>query len=421
MILTPLYERALILNQWVTDSLYLYRTPLYWNKSSRCFCRELRIYHSVPWFITNFGLIGGLWLPSSIIFLYQAFIHPKFASLIEVLVAILHVILAAEALYANVGYMFHVSDFISCLNEAVKFEEILSRQYQTRLKYKVQEDNAYLRQFGMLTNTESVWSRTIRDIHLPNGNLDYIGMVAVYLDIAYAVIPLVFPIMTVWLDFDTPYLAFQNTFLQLSFKWQVTAKMIRFFLLLICTMECCSCFSTLGLAMLLGVRSVLSVLSLLLDQPVSEFTISQLTHLSTIFAIPSQFVAGIFSFFLGTMYLLLVLSFAFGISSARDIPWNLHFFLVLLYLITVCIMVTLVYFVVEVDLGSSALQRCWLWSCAQQNASSYSRRLLYRLVRSRKPIKIPYGSLGYFKRETRTDYMSSISEKTLNVIIATGT
>lgn len=182
MLLTPLYLRALEFNQWVADYLYCHRSLLHWDKASGRFCQESRSRHNIPWLLINFGVIGAIWIPSLVNFPYQSFTHLKDASKMEVLEAFFQLAVGIEAFYTAIAYVHYISTCVPFLNKIVSLEDNVSSIYANSLigtTARRSNQNRALQNRHIKTKL----AKLLSEVRLPDGEMDYIGMIVMHLNI----------------------------------------------------------------------------------------------------------------------------------------------------------------------------------------------------------------------------------------------
>lgn len=402
MLLTPLYLQALTWSQWVTDSIFRYRSFVYWDKGLIRFVRESRPRHNIPFLLSNYGLIGSFIIPGLITFFLQSLRHPEQASIIQLISAGTQLFISIEALVTAVAYLKWGSEWLDFLQKIIIFE------FSTWKKYAVSSPKARQKNRGMF-----------RQIRLPNGEVDWIGLVAISLVPACAVIPFFLPSIAMWLELDTVFLISQHLIVvpDLSSHGSIIYYLCR---LIVCTwhtIELCNCVRVLALCAILSFKAIHSCHSFLMVQTLSDEVLKELTQLRIITTDVLDFTAFLFSIHLSCMYCIVIMCTTLAVTTVNLIPWHFYAFVVLIGSINLAIVVIVLFLVVSVDRSSLDLQSRWMQSCGDLTISVYSRRLFYKTLISIQPIRVPYGTLGSFTGTTRTDFLHSLATNSINSIV----
>lgn len=136
MILTPLYILALDWNQWVTDHLFPYRQPIYWDRNSRQFGHESRRRHRWPWCFAIYVIYGGILFPCLLVFFLQTLSNPDGTSMIQILAAVIQWCCGVETVASGVAHLRWAVDVIAFLNQFVKFEKRLQSKFDKHSVYQ---------------------------------------------------------------------------------------------------------------------------------------------------------------------------------------------------------------------------------------------------------------------------------------------
>lgn len=409
MLLSPLYIQALSLNQWVTDTLFLYRQPPSWDPKSQQFCLETRRRHTLPYLLVNFGFLGLIWIPCLLSYFHQALYHPELVSAMEVMIIFCQLVLLVMVLCTAVAYQNHGTEQVGSLNEICLLEETLSEKYANRPR----------RVRGHPRQKVAPWWRNIMSqIRQPNGELDIFAIIAIWLIVTETALPPFLSLLGMWMEQDGIFLRFHHLLPQLTLSEKVIFHLARAIVIITAVVEGCCCFRTLGVNSLVGVRGMFVCHTLLISQPISETAVGELRQLYVLFAMVKNMAAFLFSVYMGMLYLLLVAGVAMAVAQLGVMPWLLYLSIIQVGIISACFVVVLWFLVVGTDEQSSELHDSWKYSCSQlRNSTELQRKILYRLLKSIQPIRIPYGSLGTFTKATRTDCFSSIMEHAINAIL----
>lgn len=405
MLLTSLHTRALNLSQWATDSIFLIRPLIIWDQNAFKFVPESRKRHIWPWLFINYVVIAGIASPGCCIFLYQSLTNSKVGSPLYTIITLVGLCFCVAAPITVLTYRRWGYDLILFLNKIIDYEFILWRMYSTEpSQLIIWIKNRQRRKFSAL--------------QLPNGEIDILGILAYLLTPALSFIPAVLPWGILWLEVDIPYIMLQRALVPyLNYYFVLSCRVI------ICVWsvaEICTCFRTLALIAIMGFRGMHSCHLLLISQPISEFVIMKLRQLEVLFAVIRDWCSFTFSAYLGMIFILLITVVTGAFTTFSVLAWYVYIVGDLIAIITAALVSIILFLVVSIDLASGQLHQIWKRSLTQVTMQPLTRRLLLRKLKSIQPIRIPYGTLGAFKKATRTDFFSSLTIHTLNSILTFG-
>lgn len=181
--------------------------------------------------------------------------------------------------------------------------------------------------------------------------------------------------------------------------------------------EACDCFRSLALVGITWFRGLHYCLIQLTSQPVCDSVLMELGQLQVLFAFVRDFLAFIFSSYLGMIFILLITVVTGAFTTFSVLAWYIYIIGDLIAIITAVLVSVILFLVVSIDLASGQLYQNWKRSLSQPNIQPVTRRILDKKLKSIQPIRIPYGTLGAFKKATRTDFFSSLTCHTLNSIL----
>lgn len=442
MLLTPLYIQAQNLNQKVSKYLCLHRFIIYWDTDSHQFLTETRQRHLFLWRLGNFGVIGGCAIPCSLVYLLLAINNPKPISPLKFLVAGIQLCLALAVVVTCSTYAHYSSEKVSFLNKIVTFEATLRRKYfrcNNPLKTYQQRPLSHvsIEKIGSLAEKISkkyfMYSKrlckqsqkilptpftkqTFSGIWLANGEIDVVGILAYFLTIAFTIIPTVMPCVAIFLEVDFAILPFKQLISETHIILKISFYAARITLVVWFFVELCQCYRNFTIGELLVFRGLSLCHTLFRSQPIGALVLGDLRQLYVLFAVIWDMTATLFFTTLALFYVTLVIFTILLVTV--PVPWQLNIFFILGWLMTAFGIEIILSLVVSLDLISSDLQKTWLYSCTQVKATRATMQLLYRLVKSVKPMGIPYGSLGTFQKATRTSYFVSVAFNSISAILA---
>lgn len=385
MLLTPLFIRAQNYNQKITDTLCLHRTLLYWDKNSHKFKCETRKRHLYPWFLGNFGIMGSCGIPCLLAYFFQGLHDHQRFSIIEGMAASLQVFCAFAFIMLAIVTYESISELTSFLNEVVIFEEMLHNKYFT------DQGDCGPDTLGILAN-----------IIVVNFTMMLFFATGIF----------------IMLDIDFVILPFNQIYPELSFPLKVAFQVIRVIMVQWALMVAFHWDCTYSMIALLSFRAVQACHALLLSQPVSEVLLRELRQFHVLFTVVRDLFAVQFFTVLVLIYGVVVVCTCMVVTFYASVSLVLSVFVCLLWLICVFFTVLLLSMCVSVDSMSSELHASWIHSCGQLKSNRFQMKLIYRVLKSIKPIGIPYGTLGTFTRGTRTDYIYSIKNDSITAILA---
>lgn len=401
MPLSPLYLHALTWSQWVTDNVFYYRTLFYWDKTSFKFIQERRPRHNWPWLFINFGLCAGLAFPSVVFFFLRALFQPTTASLLNVLAGLMQSTVGIILLGTSVGYLLYASQIVSCCNQTLVLESYLFSKYFIPPQLVARRSRSSI-------------------FRLANGQFDILGAASIFLVIGFTIIAIILPCIILWLKLDVIALAHRHIFEKTpnypDYVFTILFHGVRVLVEVLACVEVCNCFRTLVLTTFLGTTCLHSALSLLSSHSVNEVILIEFCQIRAIFEMVRDFVAFLVPVCLGMMYIHLIVCMTTILTAFSALPWHFSCLVLFIGIITVSIVIIIFYIAVGVDQAGLKLNKAWVYSCSELGASK--RKFLCRKVKSLRPLRIPYGSLGTFNKATRTDYFSSLFENSINVILA---
>lgn len=404
MLLSPLYMQAQNVSQKFNDSLRIYRSPMYWDAQLQKFCSESRRRHTWPWYFVNFGLIGCFAIPCLIYFFLNRLFNRELLTMEELMVGGFQLCVLFGLLCSAVIRVQHGSDFISFLNGIIMFERKLSLKYSRKGVIPPQKFSKA--RIGSLP----MW--------LENGELDIIGIFALFLVLSFCSIPWVIPWIGLWFRFDFMALAFPYFFhpsLSLSQKipFHVTRVLITNWII----MEGANTYRLLGLSGPLIYEGILSCHVFFLSQPVGVTVLRELRQLLLYFSVIRDLLASMSVTQLGTLYAFLLDSFTIAIAMSHITPWYIRLFNGLIEFIIVTALVIVLNLITAIDVKSSELHEKWKYSSRFMSTPSFHKRMLLKTTKSMKPISIPNGSLGTISRAMKADFFYSLSINSTNCVL----
>lgn len=407
MLLTPLYIQALNINQWITDHVYRHHTLIYWKPETLRFVYETRKRHKWSWLLINYGIQGFLEV-TYVAFMLQALYNPKQVSVVQVITAGFGVCMFISQIGTTIIYQLYMAEFVIGINQILDMDTMYTRRYavteETKLVY-------------IARNKEATLERILSKIRLCNGKIDYLG-VFVNLTVLGFIGILCIPWVAIYLELDGPYLIFGHILHDLSKPAQVFFHGIRVIILVVGVAEGCLCFSTLCLVALLASRGAQDPHILLASQKIGERVLMDLRHLCVTLSATRDISSHLVPGYLTLIYVVLVTLTCELVAKGQELAWHMYCVTVLIVIVTFGIAIVFLYFLVSIDMSSSALHMKWMRSCGSLATTRFRRRLLCKILKSCRPFKIPYGSLGKFTKATRTDFFSSLVEDIITAVLA---
>lgn len=405
--LTPLQTRALSWSQYVTDYIWRYRPPIYWDRETKTLRKESNCRHVLPWLVINYVIVGATQSFGSVIFFFKVLKVPKYASSLQILVTIGIAGLSIAAFVTGVSFRKWAFEFVEFINKILAFEDSLSLRYSSGLA-----------KISTVTPSRKmqISNQMNGSIRPPSGRVDVIGTFSMFLVVVFSIIPPFLPWMGIWLELDMPFIMKQQL-LGKYCKMKTLGIVIRVTCCLLTAVEVCNCFRLLSLLAIPEFRSLHSCHMLLHLQPICEYVLRELMQLKILFGLIWEWTAFLLCTYLATVYVVLLASATGLVAMVNEIPWYLYSFAVLIAFVNLSLITVLLFLVVSIDQISSELHQVWMRSLSQHH-SHFKRRLLRKILESIRPIRIPYGTVGAFKQATRTDFFSSLTENSLNCILA---
>lgn len=420
MLLTSLQILALNWNQYLIDHIYKFGPPMRWDEGSQTFRKESSHRHIWPWLLLNYGVLGFGQFLGSLIFFANLLTVPKYATILQIIVSIGLMNVSIAALFTCIGYTRWGNELLHYYNEMLIFESSLWTRYSPC-------PSLIIRELG--TSKKQKCRRKLQTIQTPDGKADTLGIFSCFVVIAVTLSSLLAPWMGMWLELDIQVIIVQRLFenlvniLGVGVAGRDVACVLgvagRVLACVLATAEIGNSFRFLALISILGFRSLQSCHLLFLSQPISQLRLRELTQFKIFFTYVQDWMAFLFSTYLAVTFIVLLACATWLVIIINEIPWYLFVFGVLIGFIALTLISVLLYLVVSIDQLSSDLYLIWMRSLAQY-PNNFERRVLYRKLKSLKPIRIPYATLGSFKRATRTDFFSSLTVHTLNSILAFG-
>lgn len=412
MLLTPLYIEAQNLNQWITDFINLYRSNIYWDINRYRFAEETRMRHIFPWLFVNF-IIAGCAIPFCMTFLLRSLRSQasKHTAALQWLSASDQIILGTGLVLANLVCLRWSAEMVSSLNTMISLEARLYRKYSGHGVYFIKPKSISLK--AVIKN----YGKTLGEIRLPDGELDMAGILAHLTVISVVIIAPLIPWTLMWLNLDFMILPFKQIVFGLTFCEKVTFHVCRILIVMLAFAEVSYCCRTFPVNVIVIFRGLQKCQVLLLRQPIGEAVLAELRQLCILFAVIRDWLAFLLFNGLAMMYLCLVICTTVILVNTLAVPWHLYIFFVIGWLLAVSWTVTVLSLVVSVYSDSSKLKKAWMHSYSTQ-VNLVKNKLLYKTMKSFKPIGIPLGSLGTLTRETRTYYFHTGIVNTINTIIA---
>lgn len=415
MLLTPLYVQAQNLNQWVTDSLYFYRNSIYWDKHSHQFGKETRKRHILPWLFVNFFIIGVCLIPFCMAFLFNSLLTraSKPASALQWLFAADQITIGTGIALTAVAYLRWTAEMVSSMNTIILLEGRLSRKYSRYCKkFYTTKRKPNSAQF-----THNHDKALGEEGQLVGKEVDVAGILANFIVISITVMGPFIPWTLMWLDLDFMILPFRHLVPNLNFSERIIFHGLRIITVSLAITEACLCCRTFPVNVLVIFRGLQKCQILFLSQPIGEAVLKELGQLCVLFAVIRDWLAFLLFTYLTLIYFCMVICTVVILTNAVAVPWDLYVIVVLGWIMAMSWTSTLMFLVVSVDSDSKKLNNAWMYSCSTQ-LNSTRRRLLYKTMKSFKPIGIPFGSLGTFTRVTRTYYFHTFMVNSINAIIA---
>lgn len=396
MLLTPLFQQALNWSQGVNDFLPCHKSFLYWDKNSHKFTKETS---TKWWHIVNFALFGAVGIPFTIIFFYNTLLDPNFVSVVEFLLATLQICMIASAFLTAVAYRRWGMEQIRFLNELIAYERFLRRKH-TPLQHREEASKGGFK---------------VTLINLPKGKTDWLGIVANMLIIAFAIVPVIGPWMCIFLDFDLAMLLFRHAVESFNLLEILAFHICRSMFCVLAMVEVCNCYRTMTLTALPMFRGILHCYSSIMRQPLTESAFREHQQLKIVFLFGRDFIGFALSVYLAVVYMAILLCTTTDVVSIKFMPWYFCSLITLTGVVAIVVMCICLSMVVSVDNTGSELGRRWM--CYMSASRSFQRRRLSRILKSFQPIRIPYGTMGVFKKATRTDFFHSLVMNSINTIL----
>lgn len=395
MLLTPLILRSHNWNQRVAEIVLPYKPLICWDKNALRFQLEKRKRHVWPFYTFHLVALGAFVSLSILYFCYQTYLHPHGISIMKIMLASFQFCLIVGSFCTVICWKIWGHEYVTFLNELIAFEKHLHDTYSSPL------------------------DRYPQSILRPYDNVvDIDGVFAIFLILVMSITPLFQPATLLWKRLDFIFITFRNLYLNLNFHGRIVFNGLRAVIFQWAILEVCAVYKTLGLFAVLTLRGLRVSYSTLATQPLTEVTMMELRRLCVVFPIIRDFIAYLFSADLAVMYIILV-GLNTAVVTARDImPWFLYCVVVFAWLISTIIVHIVLFLVVNVDLKGTILVDTWNHSCAKVQVTPFQRRLLRRMLRSSNPVRIPYGSLGTFKKHTRTEFLQTLTENSIDCILA---
>lgn len=412
--LSPLLTIAINLNQWISDALYRYHPILYWHLPTQSFRAETEVHKYFLWAFSNFVLISGIGGPCAFYGLVDAFISPSGKyKIFELFILWIQFVFAMGISSTAVTLGRNGESLASFYNQLFQFHRLLQQRKlgwcQSRLTHKIHKEH-----FPMS-------NKYVRTAFLPSGQVDILGVAAILIILAYAVVPSFFPILTLYLCVDSPYFLLRNIF-PLEYRSILAISLIFVFrttVVIFCVVEACITFRTMALYAILLLYSVSKCLDLLKVplSPLSPTSFRPLTKLRILFTISNETYSVLATVYLIMMFLLLVLcnTLCCVLLPVISENWQIYFFGPLIGTLTTVILLVLFGLVVSVDDSSRKLITQWSLACAQNRCKNIG--LIRRFIATMRPIAFTYSSFGTFKRATRRDYLYAVLSYSINCIL----
>lgn len=364
----------------------VHRSIIFWDHTSQQFKKETRKRHMWPWYFSNFVIMGAFQIPLLITYFLQCLQDPERATLVGGMMACFQFCFATACLEVAYDSFHSISDVISFLNEIVVFEQTLETKYSTNLA-----NQRGLDILGFFSNIEVLGS-----LMVPTCSL--------WIFLNFKVDPLMLVFCQVTPDFSLPArIAFHTA----------RAILVTGFL-----MEAPKWTRTMILVGLLVFRGLHSCHGLLLSQPVSEMVLGELRQFCIIFARLGRFLGRGFLMTLSLCYTTLLISTTAVVLTCSSHLWVFLVIFGIIWLLAASFMTLLLWLVVSVDSISLKLKDAWTLSCCQLQNDSFRVKLTCKVLKSIKPMGIPYASMGIFRRATRTDYFYSLGNDVITAILA---
>lgn len=340
-------------------------------------------------------------MPGLIYFFISMKYLQKEASIIEGLTAACDMCLVCGTIGTVMVYRKLAQDAVSFINEILAFE------FKLWIKHSPPSWDRNLFAIG-------AWNSLSFRFRLPNGKIDWFGILAHMLVASFSVIPPFVPWIAAWLNLDVPYFVFGNIECSLNLPAKILYQGCRTIINFLAAAEASSCFCNIGLYAILGVRGVHNSQSYITSGSLHDSRIAELNQLKIIFTHARDFTAILASLYLAMIYVLLMLCCTLLITT--ELPWHFFGVVAIVGSIAWVLLITVLALLVSLDLESAKLYRHWVFSCSQVTQIRERRRMT-RIVKSTQPIRIPYGTLGSFKQSTRADLLESLISNILNSIL----
>lgn len=337
-------------------------------------------------------------VPCLIIYFLEA-LHspPGTIPVLDLVVACAQLVLSLTIITLATDTVKWTSELVAFFNQIVLLEAVLSKKYSIptrRSQTKLFVANEKPDIFGILANCIVVFC----------GPLQVVGFIGI-----------------LWLDVDFAFLPVKLNSVLFS-ELPVFAKTLFHGLRMILSwtqlMEIFGMARTYSIYAVLLFRGLYLCQTLLASQAVSETRVKELRQLCIVFAILRYFTAVAIAALLCMVYPTIILCNTVILTLNNIMPWYLYTFFLLCWILLTSIAVIVLGLVVAVDQMSCKLREQWKYSCTFLKGNLFRMKYVSRLVRSLKPIGIPYGTLGTFTSTTRTDFFNSIFENSINATLA---
>lgn len=231
-------------------------------------------------------------------------------------------------------------------------------------------------------------------------------------------LPPFLPLIAMWLEIDYIFLGFRHVIPRMSIPTKIMFQSIRVIFSFWSVVECASSVKLLFLQLVMALRGLECCHKFIGLQPVKNKTFNFHRQLA-LFSVVREGLTFMISPNLAIMYVIQTVCTAATVNGVTALAWHLHFFVALMGFVCGFGVAIVLHLLVMVDLESSRLQQGW-WNlfAAQSESERWQRRLIQRTLKSIKPIRIPYGTLGAFKKATRTDFIDSLTNSCSDCILA---
>lgn len=412
---SPLLVISINLNQWITNTVYRYRSKLYWNISEQKFQEQTNPLKYFMWAFCNFILILGIGGPCSLYVLIKCLFNPGKYQIFDVFLNCIQFSFSFGIVATALTLGGNSQSLANFYNRLFKFQAELEKKFPL-----YQSDrNCHT------TNILATSNKYLRILILPSGQLDIIGMASIGIILAYAVTPVIFPFVTLYLCVDSPYFFLKDIF-PLEHRTLIQIILIflfRSFIVFLCVIEACTTFRTMALYAIILLFSVSRCLILLKTPqiPLTLHSFIPLTRLRLLFFVANKTYSVLASVYLLMMFFLLVVcnTLCCVLIPVLNQQWEFFLFGPLIGTLTTIILLVLFSLVVSIDDLSKEVIIQWTNACVTKNSSPRLQNLtlIRRMLRATKPIAFTYASFGTFKRGTRRDYLYSVVLYSVNSIL----